>query len=106
MRISDWSSDVCSSDLLIVDWVANNDQDNADMQVIVDYPSEEHEKVWPYGHYMWVLDTDNDDIFNYIDWNDFRLKAWDHNGTSDFYEDYSGHSLFLKVHAEIGRAHV
>src|SRR3546814_844150 len=52
MRISDWSSDVCSSDL---------------------------------------------------DWNDFRLKAWDHNGTSDFYEDYSGHSLFLKVHAVVNR---
>src|SRR3546814_16614505 len=52
---------------------------------------------------MWVVYTYNDLFFNYIDWNDFRLKAWDHNGTSDFYEDYSGHSLFLKVHAVVNR---
>jgi hypothetical protein len=73
------------------------------MQVIVEYPAIEKEKVWPYGHYMWVLDTDGDQVFNYIDWNTFQLKAWEHSGTSDFFEDYSGQSIFLKVHAATNR---
>jgi len=88
---------------LIIDWVDNDDDNRADMQVIAEYPEVEQEKVWPYGHYMWVMDTDRDNIFNYIDWNDFKLKAWDRNGLADFYEDYSGQSLFLKVHAATNR---
>ncbi len=88
---------------LIIDWGDNNLDQMADMQVIVEYPETEKEKVWPNGHYMWVLDTDRDQVFNYIDWNTFQLKAWEHSGTSDFFEDYSGQSLFLKVHAATNR---
>jgi len=88
---------------LIIDWGDNNLDQVADMQVIVEYPATEKEKVWPNGHYMWVLDTDGDQIFNYIDWNTFQLKAWEFSGTSDFIEDYSGQSLFLKVHAATNR---
>lgn len=88
---------------LIIDWVDIDDDRIADMQVIVEYPETENEKVWPHGHYMWVLDTDGDQVFNYIDWNTFKLKAWEFSGTSDFIEDYSGHSLFLKVHAATNR---
>ncbi len=88
---------------LIVDWGDNNLDQVADMQVIVEYPETEKEKVWPQGHYMWVLDTDGDQVFNYIDWNTFQLKAWEFSGTSDFIEDYSGQSLFLKVHAATNR---
>jgi hypothetical protein len=47
---------------------------------------------------MWVLDTDKDNIFNYIDWNTFQVKAWDRNGLSDFALDYSGNSQFMKIH--------
>lgn len=88
---------------LIIDWVDTNTDNKADMQVVVEYPAVEKDKVWPNGHYMWVLDTDHDNIFNYIDWNNFQLKAWEHNGTSDFYEDYSGQSMFMKVHAATNR---
>jgi hypothetical protein len=88
---------------LIIDWGDNNGDQVADMQLIVEYPATEKEKVWPQGHYMWVLDTDGDQVFNYIDWNTFQLKAWEFSGTSDFIEDYSGQSLFLKVHAATNR---
>ncbi len=88
---------------LIADWGDQNRDQKADLQVIVEYPETEKEKAWPYGHYMWVIDTDHDQVFNYIDWNTFKLKAWEFSGTSDFIEDYSGQSLFLKVHAATNR---
>ncbi|WP_426324348.1 hypothetical protein [Pedobacter sp. R-06] len=83
---------------LIIDWVDNNQDNKADMQIIVDYPQVRTPQAWPNGHYMVVLDTDKDNVFNYIDWNNFEIKAWDRNGLSDFFLDYSGKSAFLKIH--------
>jgi len=88
---------------LIIDWVDTDKDNRADMQVVVDYPPSEKEAVWPNGHYMWMLDTDKDNVFNYIDWHTFQLKAWDKNGLSDFAKDYSGQSSFMKVHAATNR---
>jgi hypothetical protein len=48
---------------------------------------------------MWVWDTDHDNVFNYIDWNTFQLLSWKHAGRSDFFPDYSGKSMFMKMHA-------
>lgn len=75
---------------LVIDWNDTNQDGKADMQVVADYKGR--------GHYMWVIDTDNDNIFNYVDWDSFTLRCWIHNGMSDFYEDYHGKSLFLKIH--------
>lgn len=83
---------------LIIDWVDNDGDGKADMQVVADNPAKRTEKAWPYGHYMWVLDTDKDNVFNYIDWNTFRIEGWVRNGLSDFFLDYSGKSAFLKTH--------
>jgi hypothetical protein len=83
---------------LIIKWVDTNNDGKADMQVVIEYPAEQTDKVWPYGHYMWVLDTDNDNIFNYIDWNTFSIKAWEKIGLDNILTDYSGHTAFLKIH--------
>ena len=83
---------------LVIDWNDTNKDGKADMQVVVDYVAMEVKNAWGPGHYMWVLDTDLDNIFNYIDWNTFELRCWIHNGQSDFFEDYHGKSLFLKMH--------
>ena len=83
---------------LVIDWNDTNNDGKADMQVVVDYVAMEVKNAWGPGHYMWVLDTDMDNIFNYIDWNTFQLRCWVHNGQSDFFEDYHGKSLFLKMH--------
>ena len=88
---------------LIIDWVDTDNDNKPDMQAVMEYPKVQKEKVWPNGHYMWVLDTDKDNIFTYIDWNTFELKAWEHSGISNFFVDYSGQSMFMKVHAATDR---
>lgn len=87
---------------LIIDWVGG-DAHQPPMQLIVDYPAVQKNTIWPNGHYMWVLDTDHDDVFNYIDWNTLTLESWRHSGNSDFFPDYSGQSMFMKVHAAVNR---
>lgn len=83
---------------LIIDWVDTNNDGKADMQIVIEYPKENTGEVWPNGHYMIMRDLDKDNIFNYINWNNFTLRCWDKNGISDFYEDYSGQTMFMKIH--------
>ncbi|WP_347840590.1 hypothetical protein [uncultured Draconibacterium sp.] len=84
---------------VVIDWVDNNNDGSADMQIYADYCSEKQkEATWGPGHVMISIDLDNDNIMNHIDWNTFHLRAWFHNGLSDFYQDYHGNSLFLKIH--------
>lgn len=88
---------------LIVDWVAADENGNPAMQVVVDNVPEDKLMNAGSGHYMWVVDNDKDDVFNYIDWNTFTLRCWMHNGISDFYEDYNGKSTFMKIHSTADR---
>ena len=83
---------------LIIDWVDTNNDGKADMQFVIEYPKERTGEVWPNGHYMIMFDLDRDNIFNYINWNNFTLQCWERRGLSDFYEDYSGQTSFLKIH--------
>jgi hypothetical protein len=82
-----------------IDWIDTDGDGVADMQVFVDNTKSEDKRMWGPGHYFWVLDTDKDNVFNYIDWNTFEVRAWLHEGTSNFLEDYHGHSTFLKIHS-------
>ncbi|MDA3865154.1 MAG: hypothetical protein PF489_00235 [Salinivirgaceae bacterium] len=83
----------------IVDWVSI-DGKKADLQVFVENDAADNLlKPWSGGHYMWMIDTDGDNIFNYIDWDSFNLKAWMHNGVADFFKDYHGKSAFMKMHS-------
>lgn len=84
---------------LIIDWVGEDEDGNPAMQVVVDNIPEANRMKTGNGHYMWVVDTDKDDVFNYIDWNTFTLRCWIHNGLSDFYEDYNG----MKIHSTTER---
>lgn len=88
---------------LIIDWVGEDEDGNPAMQVVVDNIPEANRMKIGNGHYMWVVDTDKDDVFNYIDWNTFTLRCWIHNGLSDFYEDYNGNSTFMKIHSTTER---
>jgi hypothetical protein len=87
------------SEDLVIDWNDTNNDGKADMQVIADYVAFEEKAPWGPGHYMWMLDLDKDNIFNYIDWNTFELKCWTHQGQADFLEDYHGKSILMKAHA-------
>ena len=88
---------------LIIDWVGEDEDGNPAMQVVVDNIPEANRMKTGNGHYMWVVDTDKDDVFNYIDWNTFTLRCWIHNGLSDFYEDYNGKITFMKIHSTTER---
>jgi len=84
---------------IIIDFGDEDGDGDADIQVIID--NEDLSKTafsYPTGTYMIVVDTDDDQVFNYINWNTVLIKAWDHNGLSHFFKDYLGQSLFLKAH--------
>lgn len=83
---------------LVVKWADLDGDGHADLQLVADYPPAKSDTVWPNGHYMIVLDTDRDNVFNYIDWNTFQLSCWERFGLCDFLTDYSGRSAFLKMH--------
>lgn len=87
----------CDYQDIAVDWIDTDRDGLADMQVFVEN-AEEGARKWGPGHYMWVIDTDKDNVFNHIDWNTFELRAWFHEGSSNFIEDYVGKSTFLKAH--------
>jgi hypothetical protein len=82
---------------LIIDLGDEDGDGKADIEVIVDN-AKPQDTGWGPGHYMVVIDTDGDGVFNYIDWREFKLKCWEHSGLSRFFEDYLGQSLFLKMH--------
>lgn len=84
---------------MAIDWIDTNGDGKADMQVVVENSKFDDQRMSGPGHYMWVLDTDNDNVFNYIDWNTFKIRAWLHEGSSNFLEDYHGQSTFLKIHS-------
>jgi len=84
---------------VVVDWVDNDNDGAADMQIYAEYSREDQKDfTWGPGHLMISIDLDKDGNLNYIDWNTFHLRGWIHDGQSDFYEDYHGKSLFLKIH--------
>jgi hypothetical protein len=84
----------------IIDWADTNNDGKADIQIFSEFVSEkDKDKPWGPGHFMVNMDLDKDNILNYIDWNTFTIRCWIHDGKSDFFEDYSGNTLFLKIHA-------
>ena len=85
---------------VVIDRVDTGNDGKADLQIYSEFATEkEKDKPWGPGHFMINIDLDKDDIMNYIDWNSFRVRCWIHDGRSDFFEDYSGQTLFLKIHA-------
>lgn len=82
---------------LTVDWIAADDEGNPAMMVIVENCKADKRKKGG-GHYMWMIDTDGDNVGGCIDWTTFQLRNWLHGGTSNFITDYHGKAAFLKIH--------
>jgi hypothetical protein len=82
---------------LIIDWNDENGDGKPDMQVVADNSGLDDRGRWR-AHYMWIIDTDQDQVLNYIDWNTFQIEGWDHEGRCRFFEDYLGKSIMLKSH--------
>lgn len=93
----------CDQSDIAIDWIDSDLDGKADMQVFIENAKEKNGIRQGSGHYMWVIDNDHDNVFNYIDWNTFEIRAWLHEGNSNFLEDYVGQSTFLKAHASTYR---
>ncbi len=84
---------------LSIDWIDNNNDGIADMQVVVENTREDVKSYWDWSsNYMWIIDPEQDETFNYVNWKDLVLRCWEHYGASNFYEDYRGQTLFQKAH--------
>lgn len=87
---------------LIFDWIDEDGDQKADLELFVEQTEDSESNTGPgrpEGHYMWSIDSDGDGIMHFINWRNRELKAWDRHGISNFYEDYHGKSIFMKVHA-------
>ena len=82
---------------LMVDWNDENGDGKADWQCIVDNAEKDYTGKWT-SHYIWFWDADQDGVFGYINWDNFKFEGWDHDGRANFFTDYNGKSMMLKVH--------
>ena len=82
---------------LMVDWSDEDKDGKADWQCIVDNAEKDYTGKWT-SHYIWFWDADQDGEFGYIDWNHLGFEGWDHDGRANFFTDYNGKSMMLKVH--------
>ncbi|MRX76944.1 hypothetical protein GJU39_12690 [Pedobacter petrophilus] len=83
-----------------MDWCDEDGDGKADLQVIVNNGAITKRNAFDFdSEIMYVLDTDKDQIMNYIDWNAISMLAWEHNGQANFFEDYHGNTSFIKTHA-------
>lgn len=86
---------------LSIDWTDLDNDGIADMQLIVKNGDLESKGYFDWGaDYLYIIDYgEKDGIKGFIDWQKIALCNWYHNGFSNFYTDYHGNTLFLKMHA-------
>lgn len=83
-----------------IKWGDEDGDGIADIQLIVNNSKIRNRYGFDFdADFMFFIDTDRDKIMHYVDWNILNIQAWEHNGHSNFYSDYSGNSIFLKMHA-------
>jgi hypothetical protein len=90
---------------LCVDWTDSNDDGIAEVQAVVINGGLGLRNYFDWGaDFMYIIDYgEKDGIKNFINWNELVLRAWEHNGHSNFFTDYHGNTLFLKMHGSIFR---
>lgn len=83
---------------LSLDWVDSDSDGMADMMVVVENSNLQITQQWDWkSNYMWIIDTEKDGTFHFVDWSRLVLQCWSHSGVSNFYEDYHSQTLFLKA---------
>ncbi len=88
-------------DMTVV-WVDTDGDEMADLMTVAINPSakqmQQQDLKAKNSLYMHFIDLDKDGVNHYIDWQTFDFDAWRHTGGCNFSPDYSGNSIFLKVH--------
>lgn len=83
---------------LMVKYADENGDGRADVMMIAEN-GRLSDTEWGPGHFMIVIDTDQDGVLNNIDWKTMTVQCWERVGQCGFYSDYVGKSLFIKAHA-------
>lgn len=91
---------------LSIDWCDEDKDGIPDIQLAVQNgdASKRYFFDWD-SDFMFFIDLEKDNIKHYVNWNALRMQAWEHSGHSNFFEDYLGNTLFLKMHASSFRIH-
>lgn len=86
---------------LCIDWTDTNDDGIADIQAIISNGKMSCRNYFDWeADIMYIIDYgENDNVHGFINWNEIMLRAWEHIGHSNFFTDYHGNTLFLKMHA-------
>ncbi len=90
---------------LCIDWTDTDGDGIAEVQLVVQNGGlkPRHYFDW-WADFMYIIDWgEKDGIKNFINWNDLILRAWEHNGHANFFTDYHGNTLFLKMHGSTFR---
>jgi hypothetical protein len=90
---------------LCVDWTDTDNDGVAEVQVVVINGGYGLRNYFDWdADFMYIIDYgEKDGIKNFINWNELVLRAWEHNGHSNFFTDYHGNTLFLKMHGSTFR---
>ncbi len=90
---------------LSIDWTDTDNDGIAEVQLVVSNGGLETRNYFDWGaDYMYIIDWgEKDAIKNFINWNELVLRAWEHNGHANFFTDYHGNTLFLKMHGSTFR---
>lgn len=86
---------------LTIDWTDTDNDGIAEVQLVVSNGDSTTRNRYDWkADFMYIIDYgEKDGIKNFVNWNDLVLRAWEHNGHADFFSDYHGNTLFLKMHA-------
>lgn len=84
---------------LSIDWADEDGDGIADIQIVAQNGSAKARYGFNFDtDFMVFIDKEKDNTKHFINWNALRMMAWEHQGHSNFYEDYLGNTLFLKMH--------
>jgi hypothetical protein len=85
---------------LSIDWIDEDGDGISEIQILVWNKDGKRRGGMDGSDYMFIIDDgEKDDIKHNLQWRDIALKCWQHNGHSNFYEDYHGNTTFLKMHS-------
>lgn len=90
---------------LCIDWTDTNNDGIAEVQLVVINGGLKNRYFFDWeADFMYIIDWgEKDGIKNFINWNELVLRAWQHNGHANFFTDYHGNTLFLKMHGSTFR---
>ena len=85
---------------LSIDWCDEDKDGIPDLQLVVQNGESSKRYFFDWDtDFMFFIDLEKDNIKHFVNWNAIRMQAWEHSGHSNFFEDYQGNTLFLKMHA-------